>query len=145
MSNKTEIAYKAVFKYLHEHVMSLECHSFMTDYESAMRNGLASVAVLAIITSCWFHFCQACKRKACKQAALMNTIRTNDEAKKIYYELLALPLLPAKDIRSAFDVIKLRVTTLQIPHFDDFLKYYEKQWLIRVSVILYLYIYLLFI
>lgn len=133
MSHKSEKAYKGGFKFLDEHVMTLQCESFMTDYERAMRNGLASVSPKAKLTSCWFHFCQACKRQASKLPDLINEIHTNEAAEKAYYELLTLPLLPAKEIRKAFETIKLRLLTLGTPHFDVFLAYYEKQWLIRVS------------
>lgn len=114
--------------------MRLECQSFMTDYEHALRNALASVAPNAKITSCWFHFTQSCKRKACKLPSMVDTIHENPDAKKAYYELLALPLLPAANIPIAFQIIKMRIVTLNIPNFDGFLTYYEKQWLKRVCV-----------
>lgn len=126
------------FQYFDQNIMRLECHSFMTDYEHALRNALASVAPEAKITSCWFHFTQSCKRKACKLPGLIDTIHGNPEAKKCYYELLALPLLPAGNIPIAFQVIKMRIITLEIPNFNAFLTYYENQWLKRVCVILFL-------
>lgn len=119
--------------------MRLECHSFMTDYEHALRNALASVVPEAKITSCWFHFTQSCKRKACKLPGFIDTIHENTEAKKSYYELLALPLLPAVNIPIAFQIIKMRINTLEIPNFNGFLTYYENQWLKRVCIILFLF------
>lgn len=66
MTNKTQKAYEAVFEYMHENVMSLNCEVFMTDYELAMRNGLKHVIGASNLSSCWFHFTKACKHNAAK-------------------------------------------------------------------------------
>lgn len=43
MSRKTQVAYTHLFKYIHEHLIALDCHTFMTDYERAFRNALRSI------------------------------------------------------------------------------------------------------
>lgn len=134
MSTKTENAYAAVFRYLNDNVMDLKCSMFMTDYERALRNGLASVIPDAKITSCWFHFCQAVKRNVRKLSTLMNLIKSNEDARKIYYELLCLPLLPFDKIQSAFDTIKTRALIMNSVLFTPFLNNYQNQWLIRVRI-----------
>lgn len=121
MSNKTEVAYTSVFEYINAQVMPLECASYMTDYERAMRNGLAKVIPEAKQTACWFHFCQACKRNAAHIPNLMKTIEKDEIGKQAYYELLALPLLPAEEIRPAFEIIKARVIEKETPDFIPFL------------------------
>lgn len=132
MSNKTQKAYEAVFQYINDNVMALDCSLFMADYEKALRNGFASVVPSAKIVGCWFHFSQACKRYAMKLSKLMKLVRTNKDAERIYYKLLCLPLLPADKIVSAFETIKKKALELS-QLFKKFLTYYEKQWLIRVN------------
>lgn len=126
-------AYEAVFKYVHDNVMPLDCCLFMADYEKALRNGFQTVVPQANIVGCWFHFTQACKRNAMKLSKLMKLVRSNEDAERIYYKLLCLPLLPGDKIVSAFATIKkaaLEISQL----FRKFLVYYEKQWLIRVNI-----------
>lgn len=106
MSNKSEDAYKAVFRYVNDNVMTLDCSLFMADYEKALRNGFASVVPQAKFLGCWFHFCQAVKRQAMKMFTLMKLIRSDKDDERLYYKLLCLPLLPADKICSAFETIK---------------------------------------
>lgn len=103
----------------------------MTDYERGLRNGLIEVAPEAEVTSCWFHFCQSCKRNAYK-FGMKTLLETDKNARDAYYELLALPLLPANEIVAAFERIKHRVTAQNIAGFKKFLKYFHNQWLVRV-------------
>lgn len=62
MSNKQQETYAAVFQFIHDNVMMLHCDVFMSDYETALRNGFATV----VPDACWFHFVQAVKRNAMK-------------------------------------------------------------------------------
>lgn len=133
MTRRTEAAYKAVFKYINEHVMPLECYMFMTDFELALRNGLKCVAPNALLRLCWFHFTQACKRCARSLEELIPLIKSG-EGKDIYYRLLCLPLLPSDKIDAAFAELKQRALDLHPTAFKRFLKYYEKQWLKNVTL-----------
>lgn len=59
---------------------------------------------------------------------------SDDMAKRIYLKLLCLPLLPAKDIRSAFTDLKKQAKERQMVRnahgaFDHFLEYYHHQWI----------------
>lgn len=132
MSGQSENGYTHLLQYVDQNIMSLKCNSFMTDYERALRNALITVSPDAKVTSCWFHFCQACKRNAYK-LGMKTILETNENARTSYYELLALPLLPANQIMDAFQKIELRTTAQQVPRFKPFLKYYHRQWLIRVN------------
>lgn len=133
MSRKTEAAYTAVFKYLHENVMPLHGLSFMSDYEKALRNGFSNVVPNLHMSACWFHFTQACKRKAMKLPKMIKSIRADKKAESIYRQLLCLPLLPAQEIEGAFAMLKLRALASNLIEFQDFFKYYEHQWLIKVN------------
>lgn len=58
MTKKTDVAYHAVFKYIHENVLSLECKVFMMDYEKAAQKGLKNAVPEMVVKHCWFHFKQ---------------------------------------------------------------------------------------
>lgn len=106
MSRKTKTAYAAVFKYIHEKIISLAHKTFMTDYETAMRDGLLEIIPDGKATACVFHFKQAAKRNAKKSPALIKFINSNPDGKRLYYKFLSLPLLPPKEIPVAFDALK---------------------------------------
>lgn len=135
MSNKKEENYRAVFGYIHEKIIRLDCKHFMCDYERAMRNAFLSVVSGTRVTSCHFHFCQACKRNAAKYPTLVKLIQTDKKAAKIYYKLLSLPLLPSDEIRGAFDELQKEANSLSTL-FNKFLMYFHRQWIDgkRVSI-----------
>lgn len=61
-------------------------------------------------------------------------LTSDPKAKRFYYKLLCLPLLPAKSIRMAFQQLKLQMEIYQEEKgfsgaFDRFLYYYENQWI----------------
>lgn len=132
MTRKSENCYKHVFNYIEQNVMSLECKSFMTDFEDAMRNGIASVWPNAERNTCWFHLCQAVKRRIVKNSALSKLIQTNPEARDIYKKILSLPLLPPELIVDAFYKLKAIAMTKFAGRFNSFFVYYERQWLQKV-------------
>lgn len=134
MSNKQQETYTAVFRYINENVIPLQCHIFMSDYETALRNGFSAIIPNATLAACWFHFVQAVKRNVMKLPNLVKMIRTDIKAADIYYKLQSLPLLPAKYIIPAFNMLKSEAYGLDKGLFAPFFKYYDNQWLKRVSV-----------
>lgn len=134
MSNKSQGAYTGVLQYTNDNILSLDCKQFMSDYETALRNGFAKVAPNATMAACWFHFTQAAKRNAMKLPAMMKFVRSNPQAEAIYYKLLCLPLLPPQHIVPAFNMLKSAAYDLNKLLFAPFLKYYDNQWLKRVRV-----------
>lgn len=75
MSRKTELVYRKVFQYIDSNIITLKCNSFMTDYETAMRNVLKKVSPYAELFACWFHFAQACRRQASKNDNFIGKIQ----------------------------------------------------------------------
>lgn len=72
MSRKTQLAYDSVFAYIDQNVLQLRgVASFTTDYEVAMRNSLRLLDPLAQLFACYFHFCQAVKRRAWQTPGLV--------------------------------------------------------------------------
>lgn len=137
MNRKTEASYKHILQYIENNVCSLQCVSFMTDFEIAMRNAIRDIYPDSQLNTCWFHLTQATKRKVVKYSELTKLITTNEDARKIYKKLLALPLLPATGIYNAFIVLKADALSVFGNIFAPFLKYYENQWLKKVYYIKY--------
>lgn len=131
MTRKTEDCYHHIFKYIDENVFSLQCKSFMTDFEISMRNALGSVYPNSEKKTCWFHLTQAAQKKMSKMSTLFNLIIRNEEARTIYKKFLALPLLPANLIVAAFHKLKTLALS-KFKQFSAFLIYFERQWLQRV-------------
>ena len=131
MSRKTE-AYKGVFTYIENNVCSLKCRSFMTDYETAMRNALRAVYPETSLFACWFHFCQACKRQASKFEGFVTRLRQDKELQKIYAKFLAVPLIPSEDINQAFDMLCHEANAKDRQFFKRFINYFRRQWILKV-------------
>lgn len=129
MSRKTTAAYLHLFKYINEHVMSLECSSFMSDFELAMRNALRTLFPHIDQYTCWFHFAQAIRRKLNDLPELKSLVRTDKDARKLLYKFMAIPLLPADKIINGFQLLVGQSNDA----FTRFITYFENQWLKKVS------------
>lgn len=137
MTRKTTKCYEAVFRYIKEHIFDCEGESFMTDYESAMRQGLKNVFPNNKLHACWFHYCQAVKRKCESYPDLKHYVVKDKLVSRLYHKFLALPLLPAESISEGFEIIVEEVNCLCQPMqaaFRGFITYFKKQWLTRVSI-----------
>lgn len=137
MTRKTEKAYTHVLRCIEDEICPLNPSSFMTDYEVAMRNALGSMYPQAKLYGCWFHFCQGVKRHASQIGGFMLAARSNNKAAKAYYELLCLPLLPAEYIQNAFNLIRMENQNQHGETFEQFVDYYERQWLKKVCTFAY--------
>lgn len=84
MNRKTQAAYEGVLEYIDEHVLPLRgVASFTTDFELAMRNALNRLDPSVKRFTCYFHFCQAVKRRAWQTPGLVKIIRSNAKARWI--------------------------------------------------------------
>lgn len=130
MRNKSQASYAAVFKYIHENVMSLQCHSFTSDYEVAMRNAFRLLIDNAQQFACHFHFCQAVKRKA-HECGLNTVFNTDPEALNLYQRLQSIPLLPAEYIQDTFQALSAECRKMKshTHEWDRFMLYYSRQWI----------------
>lgn len=130
MSNRTTASYEKVFDYINTHVLNLDGIKTMTDFERAMRNALKKIAPNSILLACWFHFCQALRKKIASIPELFFLIRSNMEAKIFYRQFQCLALLPANKIEAAF--VQLACKALKkFQQFERFVEYFDKQWIKR--------------
>lgn len=99
MSRKTSDAYEAAFDFINLKIFNMEgTKLFVTDYELALRNALRKKYPGSKLSSCHFHFAQAIRRKGTQIHGFIDFLRSNDAAKKIYYKLMYLPLLPPESL-----------------------------------------------
>lgn len=115
--------------------MNLNGATFITDYEASLRRAIKSSFLDTKLYGCWFHYCQAVRRQiTTKHKQLAQFIRQNSKASVEYHKILSLPLLPSAQIVSVFGKIKDDIGKLERHYeFTNFLLYFEKQWLTKVS------------
>lgn len=144
MSKKSTKAYTAVFEYIEKNIMKLQPVSFTTDYETAMRNALRKIYAAVELIACWFHYTQALRRRCAALPNFFPYLRAKPDLMKIYYKMLAVPLLPPDKIREAVDMLEIAAANHGEGKFmEPFFQYFRRQWLTRVSPIdIYIYIYL---
>lgn len=132
MSNRTTEAYQSVFEYINENILPLSGKGIITDFEQALRNGLRNTVPETPLLGCWFHHCQALRRKLASIPALFEIVRRDKTAAEFYRKIQCLALLPPDKIKSAFD--QLAFDALQkYPEFSNFVEYYDKQWIRKVT------------
>lgn len=137
MDVRTAEAYTHVFKYINENIFNLECASFTSDYERALRNALRHVIPMAILIPCWFHHKQAVRKKASQLPIFFHLIRTDESAAHLYQKFQALALLPPDMIIDAFNALKEVAISTYGHKFKPFVDYFERQWIESVSVSLF--------
>lgn len=132
MSNRTTQAYQSVFEYVHNFILPLDGKGIITDFEQALRNGLRNVIPDTPLYGCWFHHCQALRRKLASIPKLFDISRKEFKAAEFYRKIQCLALLPADKIKDAFD--QLAYEALQnYPEFAEFVNYYDSQWIRKVT------------
>lgn len=136
MSKRTIEAYRSVFHFIHKYLIPLFGEAIIIDFEKAMRKAMISVLTdidsVMFILGCWFHYCQAIRRKVSQMSGLFTKIRNDDEYKDIFRRFQCLPLLPLEHIEEAFlDLAKeaLKLDSL----FAPFVDYFHKEWMQTVT------------
>lgn len=130
MSNRTTEAYKSVFGYVHENILPLDASGIITDFELAMRKGLEFVVSQTPLYCCWFHHCQSLRKRVARDPALFSLTRSDKKAALYYRTFQCFALLPATKIKSAFDQLAYEILQ-EFPAFENFIRYYDNQWIQR--------------
>lgn len=137
MSNKDVGTYKELFAYIQANVFNLQPSQFITDFELAMRIALRFHYPGVKMTACWFHYTQCLRRRACKIPNFFRVANADPELDRIFHKFLALALLPANEIKPMFISMKKLVEEKGVPEFLQFVSYFEKQWIKKVSLSVY--------
>lgn len=128
MTRKTQESYWHLFQYIEDNICHLGPKSFISDYETALRNALRYVYPEADIIGCYFHYCQAIKKKSSKIANFLTLLQSDASAKKLYHKFLALPLVRLDLIPAASAHLIAQSLAFGKP-FADFVDYFETQWI----------------
>lgn len=130
MSRKTEASYTHLFRHINKNIFSLDCGSFTTDFERGLRNALRAVFGPEVcLVGCWFHYCQAIRRKASKIPGLLKYIRSDKHRERWYCKILCLILLPADVILEAFQALRKEGHDFNDDAVVIFLLYNRNQWI----------------
>lgn len=130
MSRRTTNAYKAALQYVNENIIELKGNGIIIDFEKAMRAALRKVSPNIPILGCWFHFCQALRRKMASMEHLLALIKDNPDAKNIFRKFQCLALLPNDKIKDAFVyLLREALEEKKIKEFAPFISYFKKEWM----------------
>lgn len=132
MDRRTQIAYEAVFDFINSKIFDLSgTKRFYTDYELAIRNALKKKYKNSKFSACHFHFAQAVRKNATQFNGFIEFIthKDNESARKIYYKLMYLPLLPPENIDSIFHTLRIQAYQINKAAFEKMFTYYERQWI----------------
>lgn len=134
MTKRTKQSYIDLFQYIEENIVQMQPDFIMTDYEDGLLGALGIVYPNTKIAGCWFHYSQALQRR-CRniEKDLYQLLCTNARADRLFHKFMILPLLPANRIQEAFSIL-LRETNEFQNAFKNFLKYFNKIWLLKYGV-----------
>lgn len=128
MTRKTEVAYTHLFRKIDNSIFKLEPASIMSDFERALRNAIRTVYSNCQLNGCWFHYCQAIRRKCLSIRGFNIKLDADEGAKKLFHKFLAIPLVRIDLINVA--VTHLVAESIQFgPEFAVFVDYFERQWM----------------
>lgn len=128
MTRKTTEAYKDALEYVNENLIELQGRGMITDFEKAMRSALHQVVPDLKTYGCWFHYCQALRRKMASMKELFELVKRNSKCYTIFRKFQCLALLPHEMIQAAF--IELCKEALKESNlFCDFIDYMDKEWM----------------
>lgn len=137
MSQRTTEAYESVFNYIHEHLIYLTGDAIIIDFEKAMRKALLRILKKynsdMLILSCWFHFCQALRRKLAQMPALFEKVKADETYRTIFRRFQCLPLLPLHHIEESFRSLSKTALRLNKDLFAPFVNYFNKEWMKTVT------------
>lgn len=107
--------------------------AIIIDFEKAMRKGLKNVLKAVDsnlqILGCWFHYCQALRRKMSKIPELFELIKSNEKHRYIFRKFQCLPLLPEYHIETTFKSLSIEALKLDRNSFAPFINYFNKEWI----------------
>lgn len=129
MTHKSQAAYEHLFKYISDN-WNLHPTKFMCDFERGLRNAIRKTYPGIPVKGCWFHYCQAIRKRAAKIPGFFQEIWASEAKKQFFHKLLSLALLKEGHILNAFRILKTENLNFENP-LQQFLIYFERQWMRR--------------
>lgn len=131
MKSRTAIAYKNVFNLLEAALRMKKPLTIIGDFEAAPRKSAKEVWPEITFDDCYFHFCQANRRKASQTPLLASKIRNpNSDPFSILRLFYRLALLPVDRIDAGFDAVKKEISIKELDDdFRPFISYFLRTWM----------------
>lgn len=136
MESRCTKSYTQVFQYIEKNLLNLKPVTIHTDYEASLLKALRNVYPAAKLVGCWFHYCQAIRRRLGRNKGrnFFVDLKKNSNAYKIFRKLLDLPLLPAKNIAKGFSIIQDEVKEKNLGNFFNHIyAYFKSYWIPKVT------------
>lgn len=127
MTRKTQKAYEHIFQFLDANLLELKPKTFNTDFEKGLRNPIIQIFLQTRLKGCWFHYCQALRRKLSKMSEQAQMVKTTNEARRAFEKILVIP--------NAFNICKQgayannKCYSKSENSFQKFFDYFQHQWL----------------
>lgn len=128
MSRKTTEAYFNILKYVDEELLPLSGSGIIIDFEKAERQAISKLKTGIKIFGCFFHFCQALRRKLASMGQLFELVRNQEKVKNIFSQFQCLALLPAAEIEDSFKKLAKKALKETIL-FANFIDYFDREWI----------------
>ncbi|XP_039292512.1 uncharacterized protein LOC111064492 [Nilaparvata lugens] len=129
MEKTNEAAYTDVFRFMKKRVPSLNPSVFITDFKSTLQDCLSKEFPGKEIVGSWFHAAMDMRRKAA-ELGLFHFLRESPMVKMILKMVMALPLLPSKNIANGYDVItEFALEKGVYDRMERFLQYVDRTWI----------------
>lgn len=137
MSRRTIGAYESAFKYIHINLIPLRGKAIIIDFERAMRRALLkiikSINSNLCVLGCWFHLCQALRRKLAQMPMLFAKVKSNECYANIFRRFQCLALLPENFIEISFIDLAKESLKLDKTLFAPFIDYFNNEWIKNVT------------
>jgi hypothetical protein len=128
MTSRVYSLYKAVFDFL-LNSCNIVPEKVSCDFEHAMRKGIRSTWKKAKVNGCFYHYCQAVRRKKASFPDLSKLIKKNKSAEKSFRMMLRIPLLPADRMKTGLDALfGFQKKHRLFRRFGKLNLYFVKQW-----------------
>lgn len=134
MNSKKSECYESLFQHIEMSAMKLKPKSFHSDYESGLRKALRNAYEGVQLIGCWFHYCQAVRRKCRQTKGFFRSLLGHKNGYEIYKMLLTLPLLPQDKIPEGFVFIRKKVKNSKLSALlEPIFTYFDNWWLHSVK------------
>ena len=108
MENKMEGLYTAVLDKIWTKLATLRPALIHCDFERGLINAIEAACEGGKVSGCWFHFCQAVKRKVASEG-LLATCNQNRKLKDWTRNFYPLALLPADRMREGWEWVRVEM------------------------------------
>lgn len=128
LQKKEADTYVEALQHIRNNCFNKNLKRVLTDFESSLMIAVNTVFKDTTIKGCWFHYCQAIKKKLFSFG--LKSQYTSDWDFRFWIKrFLVLPLMPLEKIQQSMEIIFDKIPLVSDNKQIKFLHYYIKQWL----------------